>query len=219
MLSSTPVNVDPSMSPPWGRGPPPVALGLDLMDTLIRDPWRQAVENVVGLTVDGLRAHMDRDAWALFELGQLDERAGAARFFLPGSGLRLDLERLRDAFRCGYRFVEGMEELLAEAAACLPVHILSNYPPWYEHVRECFALDRFVAGHHPSYDVGARKPAPLYFERVLQRAGLRPHELLFVDDVLENVAAARALGIPSVAFAGAADLRARIAPLLERRTP
>lgn len=199
---------------PWGAAPP-VALGLDLMDTLIRDPWREAVESVIGMTVDGSRPLRDRQAWADFELGLVDEAGWCARFFLPGSGLALDLARLKDEFARGYRFVEGMDDLLRDAAAAMPVHILSNYPCWYDEVRRLFDLDRYVTGHHPSYEVGARKPAADYFQRVLARTGLAPHELLFVDDVPANVAAARELGIPAVTFESAAALRGLIQPLLD----
>ncbi len=185
----------------------PRALGLDLMDTVIRDPWRDVVERMIGMTVEESRPMRDRDAWADFELGIIDEHGYAARFFLPHSGRRLDVARLRREFGDGYAFVEGMEALLDEVAPRTPIHILSNYPPWYEDVRAQFELDRFVTGHHPSYEVGARKPEARYYERVLARTGLAPHELLFVDDREENVDAARTLGLPAVLFTGADALR------------
>lgn len=185
----------------------PRALGLDLMDTVIRDPWRDVVERMIGMTVEESRPMRDRDAWADFELGVIDENGYAARFFLPHAGRALDVARLRREFGDGYAFVEGMEALLDEVAPRTPIHILSNYPPWYEDVRALFQLDRFVAGHHPSYTVGARKPDALYYERVLARTGLAPHELLFVDDREENVDAARALGMPAVLFTDADALR------------
>ena len=184
------------------------ALGLDLMDTILVDPWVEAVEAVTGLGVVDSRPLRDRAAWADFELGTIDEAEYARRFFLPQTGLVLDLPRLKAEFARLFRFVDGMEELLADAAARWPVHVLSNYPPWYEGLRARFALDRFVAGHHPSYVVGARKPAAAYFERALARIGCAPGELLFVDDREDNVRAARALGVPSLLFVGAGPLRA-----------
>lgn len=189
-------------------------LGLDLMDTVIRDPWRECVERIIGLTVEGSRPLRDRDAWADFELGLIDEAGYGERFFLPAAGRRLDVARMRREFEAGYRFVPGMEELLERVAPVMPVHLLSNYPCWYMDVCRLFRLERFVRGHHPSYEVGARKPAPEYFERVLARAGLRPSELLFVDDRPENVAAARALGIPALVFTTAADLSRVLEPIL-----
>jgi FMN phosphatase YigB (HAD superfamily) len=203
--------VEPNLIVPWNAARPPRAVGLDLMDTLIRDPWREVVERLIGMTVEDSRALRDREAWSDFELGLIGEEGYRDRFFLPHARMQLDVERLRREFQLGYGFVEGMEALLAELAARLPVHILSNYPPWYEDVRSRFLLDRYVAGHHPSYLLGARKPSPDYFGRALARAALRPDEILFVDDREENILAARELGIPSVVFTGAADLRTVLA--------
>jgi HAD superfamily hydrolase (TIGR01509 family) len=186
------------------------------MDTLIRDPWEDAVREVTGIPPQESRPLRDRSAWADFELDLIDEQAYATRFFLPESGRRLDLAALKRSFARGYRYLEGMEQLLADAAGKLPVHILSNYPRWYDELRTQFHLDRFVTGHHPSYVVGVRKPAREYFQRVLARTGFAPHELLFVDDRLQNVEAARALGMPAALFTGAGDLRRLLEPILRR---
>lgn len=192
----------------------PRALGLDLMDTILHDPWEEAVFEVTGVRPVESRPLRDRTAWADFELDQIGEDEYARRFFLPESGRTLDLAALKREFARRYCFLDGMERLLAEIAPRLPIHILSNYPRWYDDVRAQFRLDRFVAGHHPSFAIGVRKPAPQYFERVLARIGLAPEQLLFVDDRPQNVDAARALGIPAAVFTGADDLRRRLAPFL-----
>lgn len=46
-----------------------------------------------------------------------------------------------------------------------------------------------------SYQIGARKPHPAYFEALLDGLGLDAGQVLFLDDVEENVEAARALGL------------------------
>ena len=48
-----------------------------------------------------------------------------------------------------------------------------------------------------SYEVGQLKPHPDMYRRALELAGVPPQECLFVDDVLENVQAAREFGIES----------------------
>jgi cytochrome P450 len=45
---------------------------------------------------------------------------------------------------------------------------------------------------------GVRKPAPALYERTLLRLGVRPEDVLFVDDSAANVAAARGLGMRTV---------------------
>jgi putative hydrolase of the HAD superfamily len=51
-----------------------------------------------------------------------------------------------------------------------------------------------------SAEEGLAKPAPQIYERALARLGVTAPEAVFVDDVLENVTVARALGMAGVHF-------------------
>ncbi len=186
-------------------------VALDLMDTVIYDPYREAIEAATGVGLEALREQRDPTAWTRFELGELDEAGYAAAYFLPHVGRSLDIDTLRQRMFAGYRFLEGMEDLLARLATVAPLHILSNYnPPWYAEICRRFAIDRFVSGHHPSFVLGARKPQPEFFQRALARLGESPDAVLFVDDRAVNVAAARDAGMIATVFHDAATLRAQL---------
>jgi HAD superfamily hydrolase (TIGR01509 family) len=192
------------------------AVGLDVMDTVLYDPFREAIERVTAMGLERVGQLRDRSAYHEFELGRLTEREYGARFFLPDSGLQLDAGRLWRELERGFAFLPGMEALLERLARRATVHTLSNYSMWYERIRERFGLDRFVASHFPSYRVGRRKPDPRYFEHVLARTGLLPAQLLFVDDRRVNVEGARGLGMPALLFEGAERLARDLDPLLRR---
>jgi HAD superfamily hydrolase (TIGR01509 family) len=49
-----------------------------------------------------------------------------------------------------------------------------------------------------SFELGVLKPSPDIFEAAIRRAELRREELLFLDDLEENVRAADRLGLPSM---------------------
>jgi glucose-1-phosphatase len=70
-----------------------------------------------------------------------------------------------------------------------------------------------------SYELGAKKPSPLFYERALERAGLPASAVLFLDDLEENVAAARALGIDTLRVLGIDEVRRALVErgLLRRR--
>ena len=63
-----------------------------------------------------------------------------------------------------------------------------------------------------SNEVGLRKPDPCIYRRCLEALGLgdRPEAAFFVDDVEENVAAARAVGIHGIVFTSARQLAADV---------
>jgi 2-haloacid dehalogenase len=63
-----------------------------------------------------------------------------------------------------------------------------------------------ISGH-----VGAAKPDPRIFEILFEHVGKPPQELVFVDDSLNNVEVARALGMPSIHFARGVDLKSELA--------
>ena len=57
-----------------------------------------------------------------------------------------------------------------------------------------------------SCHIGHKKPDPTYFMAILEELGLAPCEVLFIDDVEANVAAARQLGIAASVFQPAPGL-------------
>jgi len=48
--------------------------------------------------------------------------------------------------------------------------------------------------------IGVRKPHKDFYRLALRRLGIRPEELLFIDDVPSNIAGAKKLGIPSFRY-------------------
>jgi putative hydrolase of the HAD superfamily len=69
------------------------------------------------------------------------------------------------------------------------------------------ALDQFDA-LVTSHEVGVRKPAEGIFRHAQGVVGCAPQQVLFIDDMPTNVAAARAFGWQGVVYEPGADLEA-----------
>jgi len=79
-----------------------------------------------------------------------------------------------------------------------PIHfsMLKARYPVFDH------FDDFVL----SYEVGALKPDAEIYRRAIERAGCRPEECFFTDDIAMNVEAARNSGMDAVQFLSATQL-------------
>jgi HAD superfamily hydrolase (TIGR01509 family) len=184
----------------------PVLL-LDVMDTLVREPFFDAVPAFFGMTLDELLAAKHPTAWIDFETGALDEAGYVERVFRDGRPV--DGRALREHMRGSYRWIDGAPALLAELhAAGYALHALSNYPVWYELIDETLGLSRWLAWTFVSCRTGVRKPDPRAFLGAAAALGVAPADCLFVDDRAGNVGAARALGMPAVRFRDVPSLRA-----------
>lgn len=183
---------------------------LDLMDTLVVDPYRAAVRAATGLELDEARPHRDPGAWPAFEVGALDEAAFFARFWGDGVDWSVDVAAFHRARRAGYRWVPGAREILDGLEGRVERHVASNYPVWIEELRARFRLDHRTEGVWSSHRLGVRKPEPAFFHRVLDGVGAEPGETLFVDDRAANCDAARAVGMRAHLFVDAADLGERL---------
>jgi len=111
--------------------------------------------------------------------------------------------------------IDGTVELLGELqAAGVPCYGLTNmeaetYPVRYERYAFLRALDGTVV----SSQEGVIKPDPEIFRRLFERFGLVPEQTVFIDDVEQNITAARALGMQTVLFTSPAQLRAELVTL------
>ena len=104
--------------------------------------------------------------------------------------------------------VRGTVALLDELAHRVRLLALTNMPAEVvDELREAFpALERFE-GMVVSGVERIMKPAPEIFELLASRHDLEPSRTLFVDDVEENVAGARACGFHATRFRSAEELR------------
>jgi putative hydrolase of the HAD superfamily len=78
--------------------------------------------------------------------------------------------------------------------------ILSNMPvPVRDYILRCSWLPEFDARTF-SCDVGVCKPAPEIYHDCLDKLGVKPSDVLFLDDREANVRAAEALGLHAILF-------------------
>ena len=61
-----------------------------------------------------------------------------------------------------------------------------------------------------SHEAGISKPDPRIYHLACDRLGIRPEEMIFLDDVEANVTAARDLGAHGILFTGTAQAIADI---------
>jgi putative hydrolase of the HAD superfamily len=178
----------------------------DLGNTLIKLAYERVLENVCRessisrddlvdfLEAPGSYRDMERGAvsfWEFYEL--LCDRAGYR-------GSIRDFHDLWSDFFEGT--TPGAEELLDRVRERYRVAFLSNSNDVHAELipRKFSSLfrkdDRFIFSHRCK----VAKPDPEIFRRALEIIGALPHQVVFIDDLSENVAAARSLGIQAFQF-------------------
>ena len=96
----------------------------------------------------------------------------------------------------------------------MPLYALSNWgAETFEATRNRFPFYEWFRGMVVSGRVGLMKPDPRVFHLLLQEYELNPAEVVFVDDHLPNVDAARRLGLHAILFQSAAELRGQLVSL------
>lgn len=188
------------------------ALLLDVMGTLVRDPFFEDMPAFFGLTLKELIAHKHPTAWVEFEHGHIDEAACMAKFFKDARPF--DFAAFKSHVAQGYAWLPGIEPLLEELAAHgVEMHTLSNYPAWWELIEERLGLSRFVSWTFVSCHTGVRKPDPEAYVGAARALSRPVSSCVFVDDRKDNVEAAWAVGMPGLWFHDADTLRADLASL------
>ena len=127
------------------------------MDTLVHNPFYQEILAFFGMSHQELLRVKHPTSWVEFERGEIsqaeylrrkfaDERLYASEAFLA-------------AVKEAYRWVNGMEPLLADLRECgVEMHTLSNYPVWYRVIEEKLRLSRYLHWTFVSCLAGVQKP-------------------------------------------------------------
>jgi HAD superfamily hydrolase (TIGR01509 family) len=179
---------------------------LDVMETLVTEPYYRAMPRFFGLTLDQLQAAKHPTSWIRFEKGQLSEAEYLPLFFRDGRPV--DAEGLRRCVMEAFEWLDGMESLLEELhAAGHEMHALSNYPVWYEMIEEKLRLSRYLQWSFVSCRTGVRKPDPQAYLQAAEMLDVSPGDCLFIDDRIRNVEAAQAVGMDAIHRQSSEQLR------------
>ncbi|GKQ33748.1 HAD family phosphatase [Streptomyces sp. A012304] len=203
---------------PGGR--PPFGAVLCDVDNVIRhfdSTHLEALERAAGLTEGTTKkVAFSPEVDGPLLLGRITEQewvaaiaAGLAGLVDEETGWALGTALLESPFHAD----EAVVTLLRRAQIRVPLVLLSNATLGLERDLDALGLTELADHVVNSARVGLAKPDPRIFELAAARAGVRPERCLFVDDTLENVEAAAALGMTAVHFREAADLEQALAPL------
>ena len=184
----------------------------DLGDTVIKLAYERVIERICA------DAAVDREE--LVELwdaagGYKDMERGAVTFWeffeflCDRAGYRGSIREFKDIWSDFFDGpVPGIEEVLDRVRRRYRVAFLSNSNEVHADVipQRFSALfqpeDRFIYSHR----FKVAKPDPEIFHRALEVIGALPQHAVFVDDLIENVLAARHVGIKAFQFVGSEAL-------------
>lgn len=192
---------------------PPRAVIFDIGRVIVRVNIARALAvaggNAAGYSPEQIWSAIEGDAlWDDWEKGKLDPRAWyrhlASKFDSP-----LDFEAFSEVWCSVLDPVPILgDELFRELSTRCRLGLLSNTDPLHvAYMEKNFSFVRYFPVRVYSCAVGMCKPAPGIFLRALEEIGVSAGETTYIDDLEENVAAAREIGMLGVRFAGAAALK------------
>ncbi len=113
----------------------------------------------------------------------------------------LEFERFARWWNSLFSPMPEMAEVVTRLARSYPLFLLSNTNALhFDYIQENYPVLKHFSQFILSYKVGSRKPEKGIYEYLLQQAGLPPEQILFIDDKMPFVAAAREHGIQAWQF-------------------
>lgn len=155
------------------------------------------------------------DAYARHERGEL-----TAEEYFRHLAATLELDAMPEEVAAGWNAIfiaeiTAVTRLVAQVRDRIPCYAFTNtnaahMATWTAAFPDVFALFQRVFASH---EIGRRKPEREAFLHVCREIGQPPAEILFFDDLAENVQGARAAGLPAVLVTAPEDVAAAIAQL------
>ena len=176
----------------------------DIGNVLVDFEFVKQLEAIAAATGREVESLTERD----LEMQDAVERGGITdaefvAYLNEAKGLSWGVGELIHIWRGTYTTNKTGRSLFADAVqAGVPVYLLSNLAQHHTDalIGNWPGFFDDVAGRFFSYEMGARKPEPGIFHQTLDHLGVGGEQCFFIDDMPENVAAAREAGIRAHQF-------------------
>lgn len=177
--------------------------------------WDKNLERDLGLAPQKLQTHFFQPHWKTISLGEAPMMDVLERIW-PQLGCAETPETLVDYWFANDATLD--EDVLAQVDAWRDAGGKAYLGTVQEHNRAAYlwdtlGLSRHFDAIHYSAALGAWKPDAAFFERLhAQLPVTAPGDVIFLDDVIRNVDAAKAFGWQAHHFTSAEDLRRVLSP-------
>lgn len=141
-----------------------------------------------------------------FERGEISE-AEYWKAFREAGGVAKDDIFLHDMFVSMFAPIPESLEIKRRLKPQYRLGMLSNNCEWERDMNARLHLRDGFDFLLMSYEAGARKPEPKIFDLLIDRAGVRPEEIVFIDDTAAYGQAVAAAGIRFIHFRSPSQLR------------
>lgn len=153
--------------------------------------------------------------WTEWDRGGLSDEAAVSRF---SARMRRPVEEMRALMEHARQSLDAMHDshdiVRSLAERGVPLYGLSNMSrSTFAHLKDRDAVFAHFRGIVISADIELVKPDPRIFAHICREFGLIPAETVFIDDLLPNIEAARALGFRTIHFTDAAQCASELRAL------
>ena len=180
---------------------PPKGIFFDLGDVLFT--W--SPNTTTSLPAETIRNVISSAIWMEFETGRIKQDACyyqvAQHLSISALEVAEAFSQARNSLQPNNAMLSFIHELKEASQGAVKVYAMSNiskedYAVLSTKMADWSVFNRvFTSGH-----AGMRKPDLSFYHHVLEETQLAPEEAIFIDDRMENVLAARSLGIESIVF-------------------
>lgn len=112
------------------------------------------------------------------------------------------------------RPIEGMDEIVRRVGLSAHVALVSNTNDLhYEYCRRTIPALRLLPHHYVSFQIGAVKPEPEFYQYIINDLESDPEQMLFIDDLDVNITGAEKSGFRPYKFSTVENLRTELKTL------
>lgn len=183
------------------------AFFFDIGGVLVKVNPSSAVRKIsekLDVSPEQIQQALSSELLATYEKGHLSSNQFYEQLlFNYGSANNISLETFKSYWEDMLFPYEETVKFIKRVTQDFPVWLLSNTNEFhYDILQQHFPFMQWVEGGTYSFMVGSMKPEPLIYEEAIRKSGFQAGEILFIDDLEANVAAARDQGLNAICFRG-----------------
>jgi len=189
------------------------ALVFDFGNVVVTNDWNytcpekdKEFTSYFGVSMQDFKRGWDA-AWPLIRIGKITENE-FWQLFLTKSGVKnIDIPHAKILWRKYQSTIPGMISLIIRLRNRYTlVGCTDNGKEWVEFYKTKYHLNAYFDAIICSADVGDHKPNPKIYDQAIQQTGVKPEEILFIDDNDGPLEGAKKAGMNTLKFINSAQL-------------